>query len=525
MWQSTLGLWLWAGTIVGGLWFSPQTGVCGEENESGKVSRDDESTAKSRVANDAETKPPMKSFIPERLSARGTLFPVEATAVDHLSPTQRERYAQLVHKLIDLAIPADSDANRSASSRNRVRKAYDQASTLGGADPRLLWAHSLVLVSQGETPAALRVLDELIRIAPEFQIVPLLERASLDLERGEVSKSLESARQVVRYWPKQPAGVETRSTRQVQAKWLGQALGYLAAAEDAPEADLEELRDKVSSSWPESDRRDLELEFERVRVALRKSRTTQVELWERQQSELLARKEELRESIRVSQDRERRMQEEIWREKQPWEQSRNIVLAELKVHNEHLWRLESEAKQLQARRQWVLNQGLRPTLSTLVVSSPVDQFGVRPFPRNSWQRSSRSRDREEPRSSRSGWSSGGNWSVMTDIPRHLQVEAELNRIDERMTALRQSAEPVFQQVAAGKVKRQEVEGELRGNVTPLKRDLDRVRLDRQAMQRELKSLAEESRSKQPTTPSDSFRNWRTVSEQDLLRELQLWWRE
>jgi hypothetical protein len=105
----------------------------------------------------------------------------------------------------------------------------------------------------------------------------------------------------------------------------------------------------------------------------------------------------------------------------------------------------------------------------------------------------------------------------------MQVEAELNRIDGRMTALREAAEPVHQQLGAGKVKRQELEGAMRENLMPLKRDLDRVRLDRQAMQKELQRLSEDSRSSQRNSNSDSFRNWRTVSERDLLRELRLWW--
>ena len=524
MWDSTVGLLMCTEVVLSGFIFPGGPRVWGAENASVKVSSE-ATPARTNVADSVRIAVEDTELMsaPDLHSIRGTLFPGGASAVEHLSAAQREWYAELVERLIDLGMDADSGSNASASPRSRVQQAYERAYAVGGRDPRLLWARSLVLVNQGETAAALRGLDELIRIAPELQIVPLLERASLELENGHVSNSLDSVRKIVQCWPRQKAEAGTQLARQTQARWLGQVLGYLAGSEDPPESALDELRQKVQDSFPESDFREWEREFARVSAARRTSRNKQAGLAEREQAALVAQKEGLRASIRRAQDRERRMQDEIWAEKQPWEQSRNSVLAELRVHNDHLRRLESEAKQLQSRRQWVLHHGLQPTLSTLVVTSPVDQFGVRPYPRTNWQRSSRSRNREDSRSSRLGWSSGTNGSVLTDMSRQMQVEAELNRIDERMTAVRKAAEPVHQQLGAGKVKRQELEGAMRENLMPLKRDLDRVRLDRQAMQKELQRLSEDSRSSQRNSNSDSFRNWRTVSERDLLRELRLWW--
>ncbi|MFN7804396.1 MAG: hypothetical protein ACK5TO_10300, partial [Planctomycetaceae bacterium] len=120
-----------------------------------------------------------------------------------------------------------------------------------------------------------------------------------------------------------------------------------------------------------------------------------------------------------------------------------------------------------------------------------------------------------------------NWgaTLVDDSFRRMQIQRELNRIDDQLGSLQQTVEPLREQLGAGRVLRQELEGELRGTLTPLKRDLDRVRLERQSLQKELQQLAASLRAAEESSAVDRFGDWRTVSEQDLLRDLQRNWEQ
>ncbi|MFN6104988.1 MAG: hypothetical protein ACK5EA_11145, partial [Planctomycetaceae bacterium] len=222
------------------------------------------------------------------------------------------------------------------------------------------------------------------------------------------------------------------------------------------------------------------------------------------------------------------------------------VLAQLRVHNDQLRRLETEMKQLQSQRQRVLNGGLQPSLSPFVVASPVDQFSAgRMFvgnltyaeqKRRRQEREERERERRrQGRDGSPGWNTVSvpgyvppyNWgaTLVDDSFRRMQIQRELNRIDDQLGSLQQTVEPLREQLGAGRVLRQELEGELRGTLTPLKRDLDRVRLGRQALQKELQQLAASLRAAEESSTVSRFSDWRTVSEQDLLRDLQRHWGE
>lgn len=245
--------------------------------------------------------------------------------------------------------------------------------------------------------------------------------------------------------------------------------------------------------------------------------------------------------IQRLQDREQQMRDGILEEKLPREASRDTVLAQLRVHNSQLRRIETAMKHLQLERLRVLNGGIQPTLVPFVVANPANQFsagrvtvGNLSYAEQLRRRNDRlSRDEERKRMSgrdRDASSSYGptySWgaSLVDDSMSRMRREAELNRIDGELAELRQAAEPVRQQLGAGKVQRQELEGELRGAITPLKRDLDRVRLERQGLQKELQQLSANSRALQESAATDRFHDWRTVSEQDLLRDLQRHWGE
>ena len=477
----------------------------------------------------------------DRASSRTAFFPVGAQGATPLGRTQREAYLEQFQGLIELAEPSEPVSTAKPQRTVTPRQAYERPRAAAGQDPRLVWAYGLVVASRGETATAITVLTRLIDQAPEARRVIRLELASLQLEQGDLEAGLESARKIVRDWQRDEPRDQAVKVRETEIRWLAQVLGYLTGVDEPTSEQVEALRRSLPDSWSAADVSLWEREFQRVSDARRR----QSERREQQRAETTARKEELRGEIQRLQQRERRMQDEILDEKRPWELSRDNVLAQLRVHNDQLRRVETEMKQLQSQRQRVLNGGLQPSLIPFVVASPVDQFsagrmfvGNLTYAEQLRRRKERESERERRRQGRDGSPGWNTVSVPGYVPpyswgatlvddsfRRMQIQRELNRIDDQLGSLQQAAEPLRQQLGAGRVLRQELEGELRGTLTPLKRDLDRVRLGRQTLQKELQQLAASSRAAQESSAVDRFREWRTVSEQDLLRDLQRHWGE
>jgi len=478
----------------------------------------------------------------DRTSLRANFFQVVPRGAEHLGRTQPEAYLEQVQRLIELAQPSEPVSNGKPRRKDTPRQAYERALAAGGKDPRLVWAYGLVLASRGETATAITVLTGLIDQAPEARRVVRLELASLQLEQGTLEAGLESARKIVRDWRRDEPRDQAVKLRETEIRWLAQVLGYLAGVDEPTFEQVEALRRSLPDSWSAADVSLWEREFQRVSDARRR----QAERQESQWAETTARREELRGEIQRLQQRERRMQDEILDEKRPRELSRDKVLAQLRVHNDQLRRVETQIKQLQSQRQRVLNGGLQPSLVPFVVASPVDQFsagrmvvGNLTYAEQKRRRQEREeRDRERRRQGRDGSPGGNTVSVPGYVPpynwgatlvddsfRRMQIQRELNRIDDQLGSLQQKVEPLREQLGAGRVLRQELEGELRGALAPLKRDLDRVRLGRQALQKELEQLAASSRAAQESSAVDRFSDWRTVSELDLLRDLQRHWEQ
>lgn len=478
----------------------------------------------------------------DRSSLRSALFAVGAEGAAHLGRTHREAYLEQVQRLIELARPSEPVLTAKRPRTVTPRQAYQQARAVAGKDPRLVWAYGLVLASRGETATAITVLTGLIDQAPEARRVVRLELASLQLEQGTLEAGLESARKIVRDWQRDEPRDQAMKVRETEIRWLAQVLGYLAGVDDPTSEQVEMMRRSLPDSWSAADVSLLEREFQRVSDARRRQSGRQ----EQQRAETAARKEELRGEIQRLQQWERRMQDAILDEKRPRELSRDNVLAQLRVHNDQLRLVETQMKQLQSQRQRVLNGGLQPSLVPFVVASPVDQFsagrmfvGNLTYAEQKRRRQEREeRDRERRRQGRDGSPGGNTVSVPGYVPpynwgatlvddsfRRMQIQRELNRIDDQLGSLQQKVEPLREQLGAGRVLRQELEGELRGALAPLKRDLDRVRLGRQALQKELEQLAASSRAAQESSAVDRFSDWRTVSELDLLRDLQRHWEQ
>jgi chromosome segregation ATPase len=244
-------------------------------------------------------------------------------------------------------------------------------------------------------------------------------------------------------------------------------MGYLAGGEQPSTFRLEEFRRTLARRWPEALVEDYDVALERMREARRAARRRGATNVEKRQTEGRESLRTLRDSIASSRTTEEQLRRRLANLESPYKEKWDQLILTLKQKLQRLTAAQAQARRLAARLR---------TLSRVKQTK-----GVR--------------------------------------SRRAQVRKQLKKSLDQVRQLQR-------QMNAGKAQRKALESQHAAQIHPVKHELNRVRLDRQANEKESERIEELLELPAGTPPSaDSFRRWRTVTEVDLLRDLRAHWND
>jgi hypothetical protein len=381
-----------------------------------------------------------------------------------LDEDNEEAYQKLVDQLFDWGLKENAAEGQGSQ---RTRELFEEARRWTSEDPRLPWLASLVVARQESPDRARKLLSTASRLLDPVPATLRLQQASLELEMGEEEAVWKTCREVVEQWPRSDDEWPGTDAREIQAVWLGQMMGYLAGGQQPASFRLEEFRRALAKRWPAALVEDYDFALERTSESRRAARRRGEANADQRQTEARESLRTLRESIASSRTTEEQLRRKLANLESPYKEKWDQVILTLKQNLKRLTAAQAQARRLAAR------------LRTL---SRVKQ--------TKGGRSRRSQARKQLKKS-------------LDQVRQLQ-----------------------RQMNAGKDERKRLESQHAAQIHPVKHELNRVRLARQANEKDVERIAELLEAPAGTTLSaDSFRRWRTVTEVDLLRDLRTHWND
>jgi len=381
-----------------------------------------------------------------------------------LEEEHEEAYQQVVDQLFEMGLKEHAGGG---PGRQRTRELYEQALKWTAEDPRLPWLASLVVARQENPEQARKLLSTACGLLDRIPATLRLQQASLELELGDEESVWKTCREVVQQWPAAADEWPGNDARETQAVWLGQVLGYLAGGAQPSTFRQEEFRRNLERRWPEALVEDYDVALERMREARQGVSRRAEATDERRQTEARESLQTLRDSIDSSQSKEGQLRRKLANLESPYKEEWDQLILTLKQKQQRL-----TAAQVQARR---LGAQLRKV------------------------------SRAKP--------------TKANRNRRAQVRRQLKKALEHVRNLQK-------QLAAGKAERKELETRHAAQIHPVKHELNRTRLARQANEKESERIAELLEAPRGTPPPPaSFRQWRTVTEADLLRDLRAHWND
>jgi hypothetical protein len=373
-------------------------------------------------------------------------------------------FQKVVDQLFEIGLQTEAAGG---SGGRRIRELYDEARKWTAEDPRLPWLTSLVLARRGEPERARALLAKAGELLEPMPSTLRLQQASLELELGNEEAVWKNCREVIAQWPKSADHWPGDEARGTQAVWLGQLLGYIAGGEQPSTFRLDEFRRLVSQRWPAELVEDYDRALHRMRDSRQAARLRSRASSENRQAEARQSLQALRDLIASSRTTEEQLRRKLANLESPYKEKWDQVILTLKQKLQRL-----TAAQAQARRQ----------------AARLRQL-------------SRAKPTKANRARRS------------------QVRKQLKKALDQVRGLQR-------QMAAGKAQRKELEAKHADQIHPVKHELNRVRLARQANEKESERVAEQLQAAPGTAPPpENFRPWRLISEADLLRDLRAHWND
>jgi hypothetical protein len=381
-----------------------------------------------------------------------------------LEEEHEEAYQRVVDQLFEMGLKENAAGG---PGRQRTRELYEQALKWTAEDPRLPWLASLVVARQENPEQARKLLSTACGLLDRIPATLRLQQASLELELGDEESVWKTCREVVQQWPAAADEWPGNDARETQAVWLGEVLGYLAGGAQPSTFRLEEFRRILGRLWPEALVEDYDVALERMRDSRRVASRRVEATYERRQAEARESLQTLRDSIARSRTTEEQLRRKLANLESPYKEKWDQLILTLKQKQQRL-----TAAQAQARR---LGVQLRKV------------------------------SRANP--------------TKANRNRRAQVRKQLKKGLEHVRNLQK-------QLTAGKAERKSLEARQAAQIHPVKHELNRIRLARQANEKEAERIAELLEAPRGTPPPPaSFRQWRTVTEADLLQDLRAHWND
>ncbi len=373
-------------------------------------------------------------------------------------------FQKVVDQLFEIGLRNEAS---DGSGGGRIRELYEEARKWTAEDPRLPWLASLVLARRGEPESARPLLDRAGELLEQMPSTLRLQQASLELELGNQEAVWKSCREVIAQWPQSADRWPGTEARETQAVWLGEMLGYIAGAEQSSTFRLDELRRLVSQRWPAELVEDYDRAVNRMRDSRQAARRQGRASSESRQAEARQSLQNLRDSIVSSKTTEEQLRRKLANLESPFKERWDQVIQTLKQKLERLTEAQTQARRLGAR--------------------------LRKLARAKATKANRAR--------------------------RSQVRKQLRKALDQVRGLQR-------QMEAGKAQRKELEARHAEQIDPVKHELNRVRLARQAKEKESERIAQLLQAAPGTSPPpETFRQWRTIDEGDLLRDLRAHWND
>jgi len=373
-------------------------------------------------------------------------------------------YQKVVDQLFEIGL---RDEVAEAPEGRKIRELYEEGRKWTAEDPRLPWLTALVVARRGDPERARKLLAKTGELLERIPSTLRLQQASLELEIGNEEEVWKTCRELVEQWPQSADLWPGDEARETQAAWLGQLMGYLAGGEQPSTSRLDDFRRLVGRKWPAALVEEYDRTLDRMRDSRQSVRRRRGIDPERRAAEARQSLQVLRDSIASSRTTEEQLRRKLANLESPYKEKWDQVILTLKQKLQRL-----TAAQAQARRQ----------------AARLRQLSrVKPTKANRARRS--------------------------------QVRKQLKKSLDQVRGLQR-------QMAAGKAQRKELEAKHAEQIHPVKHELNRVRLARQANEKESERVAELLQAAPGTSPPpENFRQWRLISEADLLRDLRAHWND